>query len=286
MCHFTDKNAEIKSQLITGCFSEKVRQKGLMNSIMLLGDLINYAKMTETISKQMEQMRLEDANSTTKPTTSINAVVNKVTHEQQWPRKRPQQNRCRNCNGKYPHERGPTSCPAFQNQWWRHFASVCFRKLNDEDRRRRTNRPPHPQAQTSRRPVNCIEDHQRDPNSDSDTEYVFHTGKVKNLPYFDLSFGDGHQMFNVLADSGATINILSKADYKSLRPTPTPRCHRRILTLCYCRHPGLHLNNISHTPPRQDIRRIWRASLPQNGQRPAIQQPWIQNLCLHHWIQT
>ena len=27
-------------------------------------------------------------------------------------------------------------------------------------------------------------------------------------------------MFNVLADSGATINILSEADYKSLRPTP------------------------------------------------------------------
>ena len=131
MCHFTDRNPEIKSQLITGCLSEKVRQKGLMNPNMLLGDLINYAKMTETISKQMEQMRLEDVNSTTKPTTSINAVANKVTHEQQWPRKRPQQNRCRNCNGKYPHEQGPTSCPAFQNQCaycrrWGHFASVCF----------------------------------------------------------------------------------------------------------------------------------------------------------------
>ena len=72
MCRFTERNAEIKSQLITGCLSEKVRQKGLMNPNMLLGDLINYAKMTETISKQMEQMRLEDANSTTKPTTSIN----------------------------------------------------------------------------------------------------------------------------------------------------------------------------------------------------------------------
>ena len=150
MCHFTDKNAEIKPQLITGCLSGKVRQKGLMNRNMLLGDLINYAKMTETISKQMEQMRLEDANSTTKPTTSINAVANKVTHEQQWPCKRPQQNRRRNCNGKYPHERGPTSCLAFQNQCvycqrWGHFASVCFRKLNDEDRRQRTNRPRHPQ---------------------------------------------------------------------------------------------------------------------------------------------
>ena len=50
MCRFTDRNAEIKSQLITGCLSEKFRQKGLMNPNMLLGDLINYAKMTEIIS--------------------------------------------------------------------------------------------------------------------------------------------------------------------------------------------------------------------------------------------
>ena len=146
MYHFTDTNAEIKSQLITGCLSENVRQKGLMNSNMLLGDLINYAKTTETIIKHLKQIRLEDANSTTKPTTSINAPVIKFAHEQQRPSKRPQQNRCRNCNGKYPHERGPTSCPAFQNQCaycqrWGHFASVCFRKLNDEDKQRRTNRP-------------------------------------------------------------------------------------------------------------------------------------------------
>ena len=60
-----------------------------------LGDLINYAKTTETITKHLKQMRLEDANSTTKPTTTINALVNKVAHEQQRPRKRSRQNRCR-----------------------------------------------------------------------------------------------------------------------------------------------------------------------------------------------
>ena len=52
-----------------------------MNSNMLLGDLINYAKTTETISKHLEQMRLEDAKSNTKPTSSINALVNEVVHE-------------------------------------------------------------------------------------------------------------------------------------------------------------------------------------------------------------
>ena len=91
--------------------------------------------------------------------------------------------------------------------------------------------PPHrPQAQTSRRPVNYIEDHQRNSNRSSDMEYVFHTGKVKNLPYFDLSFGDGHQMFSVLADSGATLNILSEADYKSLRPTSLLRPTKTVIS--------------------------------------------------------
>ena len=107
MYHFTDANAEIKSQLITGCLSEKVRQKELMDSNMLLGDLINYSKTTETITKHLEQMHLEDANSITKSTTCVNALVNKVVYEQQRPRKRLKQNLCRNCNGKYPHERGP-----------------------------------------------------------------------------------------------------------------------------------------------------------------------------------
>ena len=53
---------------------------------------------------------------------------------------------------------------------------------------------------------------------------------MKNLPYFDLSFGGGHQMFNVLADSGATINILSEADYKSLRPTSLLRPTKTVIS--------------------------------------------------------
>ena len=112
MCHFTDKNAEIKSQLIMGCLSEKVCQKGLMNPNMLLGNLINYTKMKETISKQMEQMHLEDANSTTKPITSINAVANKVMHEQQWPRKCPQQNRWQKLQWEIPTWTGTDILPS------------------------------------------------------------------------------------------------------------------------------------------------------------------------------
>ena len=110
------------------------------------------------------------------------------------------------------------------------FHLCLFQKTKRQGQMTENKPPPHRQAQTSRRPVNCIEDHQRDSNSGSDTEYVFHRGKVKNLPYFDLSFGDGHQMFNVLADSGATINILSEADFKSLRPTVLLRPTKTVIS--------------------------------------------------------
>ena len=37
-------------------------------------------------------------------------------------------------------------------------------------------------------------------------------------------------MFNVLADSGATINILSEVDFKSLRPTPFLRPTKTVIS--------------------------------------------------------
>ena len=37
-------------------------------------------------------------------------------------------------------------------------------------------------------------------------------------------------MFNVLADSGTTINILSEADFKSLRPTPLLRPTKTVIS--------------------------------------------------------
>ncbi|CAE1308727.1 unnamed protein product [Acanthosepion pharaonis] len=182
MCRFSDMDSEVKSQLITGCLSEKVRQKGLMNSDMSLHDLINYARTTETIASHLQTMRLEDNNTATATT----APINKVADEQRQPSNYPRQYQCRNCNGKYPHERGPTSCPAFHTQcthcgMWGHFTSVCFRRLNDGDRQRKTNRPPR--TQTNRLSVNRTENDQRNPHSSgSDTEYVFHTAGARNFP--------------------------------------------------------------------------------------------------------
>ena len=120
MCHFTDANAEIKSQLITGCLLEKVRQKGLMNSNMLLGDLINYAKNDGNYNQTPGTDTLRRRQLYHETYVSINTLVNKVAHEQQQPRKHPR--------------------------------------------------------------------HQRDLNSSSDMEFVFHTSKVKKPSLLQLIF--------------------------------------------------------------------------------------------------
>ena len=65
--------------------------------------------------------------------------------------------------------------------------------------------------------------------------------------------------------------LREKVWFKNMQPLVEENiknCHTCQIS---CRHPGLHLNNISHTSPSQDIRQIWRPSLPQNGQRPTIQ---------------
>ena len=49
---------------------------------------------------------------------------------------------------------------------------------------------------------------------------------------------------------------------------------------------GKYLLFVTDKYSRYVVATSWRASLPQNRQRLTIQQPQIQNLCLHHRIQT
>ncbi|CAE1263381.1 unnamed protein product [Acanthosepion pharaonis] len=162
-----------------------------MNSDMSLHDLINYARTMETIASHLQTMRLEDNNTATATT----ALINKVADEQRQPSNYPRQ----------------------------------YQRLNDGNRQRKQIVPPR--TQTNRRSVNRIENDQRNPRSSgSDTEYVFHTGKMKNLPCFNVSFGYSRQTFNALADSGATINILSEADFKRLRPAPHLRPTKTVIS--------------------------------------------------------
>jgi hypothetical protein len=55
-CGFANADAEIKSQLIAGCKSQKIRQKGLSTPAMTLTDLLTFARTLELTVKQTKHM--------------------------------------------------------------------------------------------------------------------------------------------------------------------------------------------------------------------------------------
>ncbi|CAE1149063.1 unnamed protein product [Acanthosepion pharaonis] len=183
-------DSEVKSQLITGCLSEKIRQKGLMNSDMSLHDLINYTRTTEDDSVAPTNNATED-NNTAIATIPPNKKSRRRTSAR--PSNYPRQYQCRNCNGNYP--RGGTDvlpCTSYPT----------------------TGNKSSPLTDQST-PVDRIENDQRNPRSSgSDTEL----NKIPTEP----------PDVQRLADSGTTINALSEADFQTfetstphLRPTKT-----------------------------------------------------------------
>ena len=123
---------EIRSQLITGCRSDRVREKGLLNPNMTLIELIAYARTLQVTEAQIKTMHPQS-----------NPVINRLkdkksdSHQKETPATQIRQNKyracdsCRNCGGDWPHDGGQNKCPA-RNKTCRscnkphHFASLCL----------------------------------------------------------------------------------------------------------------------------------------------------------------
>ena len=59
LCEFVDANREIKSQLIAGCQSAKLRRRALSDTTMTLDRLIEYARTAELAEGQAANMEQE-----------------------------------------------------------------------------------------------------------------------------------------------------------------------------------------------------------------------------------
>lgn len=142
--------------------------------------------------------------------------------------------KCRNCGGQWPHRGGQTKCPARDKQCmkcgqYNHFASVCQTDSRERyptprgDQTKRTWTPR--QGPKSRNFVRNVE---HEDEYEEDDEYVFtftNLSTREKLPHFKVKIL-GLQL-DVLADSGATVNLLSKHDFgritcrPKLQPTRT-----------------------------------------------------------------
>ena len=225
-CGFLDAQIqqEIKSQLISGCASKKVRQKGLSQPNLTLLQLLTYARtlqLTDSHSKQMTESHVNCMHRGDSDDEAVHKVHTSKQkkhvgkQKQHFPSKsssKTSSQKCHFCGGSYPHKNGRESCPAFGEKCrfcdkMNHFQDMCMSRSKAE------------QSSNSKTKSKV---HRLRAESDSDCEYVFRAGEQsrEGLPRFMIEIGKSRQKLNVLADSGATVNLISEKDFENLSPQP------------------------------------------------------------------
>ena len=219
-CEFHDKDAEVKSQIVSGCSSKRVRRHALREPKLPLPELLAFGRSIEIsedqatgIEKEINVAKLQ-----------IDTVKRQPMHAKFGRPRRPQQKQktCFNCGGNYPHTH-QKPCPA-QGQRCRscnklnHFAKVC---RSSKSQSRYTTQPVPPlhqgqQVQTVREPCAKQMDSLSD-SSDQETELLFGVGAFPQLPKAVITIANCP--VEILIDSGASINILDKTTFAKIKET-------------------------------------------------------------------
>ena len=225
-CEFGDVDREIKTQIVQSCCSHKLRTKALENPSYTLAQLLDVGKATElsktqaaNIEEKQSVNKLSSRDGNRRPWDRNNSnqdggrPVDKKSRTRKS-RNKSRENRkpsakCYNCGGDYPHPRGKTSCPAYQTTCrgcgkLNHFEAVCRSKGKQESR-------------NARRPVNKVSEEE---SSDEDEAYTFSlsTKTLNDQPLFRIKVHD--TPVTIMADSGASINILDEKEYHRLTNRP------------------------------------------------------------------
>ena len=111
-CEFHSPEEEIKSQIIAGCKSSKVREKGLNNPKLSLTELLQFARTLEITRKHAKQVEVDNTSllhkiRSTPNTGNHHKVQQSFKHKQD----RAPSAKCRNCGRLWPHEGGQKNCP-------------------------------------------------------------------------------------------------------------------------------------------------------------------------------
>ncbi|MCG8094404.1 MAG: DDE-type integrase/transposase/recombinase [Candidatus Thiodiazotropha endolucinida] len=223
-CGFTDKTKEIKSQIIQGCKSAKLRRKVLQENLDLT-NLLLAARTMELASAQAREIEnghngALGSEQTNKVKTQKNKQMT-VKHKQYQNQSRASQNKkvkCRNCGGDFPHRQGP--CPAkgkfcaYCNKR-DHFVSVCFKKKKQEKRQNRV-------KQVDLDPVTCTDsenDTDESENAETDISFGITVNQVKRKPPKTEILINGLKC-KLLVDTGSSINLLNESVLNKMKTRP------------------------------------------------------------------
>ncbi|XP_068744211.1 uncharacterized protein [Montipora capricornis] len=236
----------MKRQIIQGTSSLRLRRKAIEQSLNL-EKLLKVARAMETADEQTSEMEKQQSN-------ALGYGRNKATDVQQkensrgLPKSGLRNNRCGLCGGNYPHQ---GTCPAQGKKClncgkMNHFSKVCRGKPNNRSKSL------HPKK-TSRGKYHVRStDVEESPSSemsslvgvdsDNSEEYTFNIGvqgHEAGKPIFQVTIMN--TPICIIADSGATVNILSKRDFDGLKSKPQlaetsaklyPYMSDKPLTLC------------------------------------------------------
>ena len=235
-CEFTEVQREIKSQIISGCLSQKLRRKGLSEPSWNMEKLLEVGKALEL--SEIQALDIERC------TESVSAVQERPRPRPNQGRARPiaeaqretQRNRkCYACNGNFPHS---GKCPAIGQEcencgYIGHFAlskrcpatgKVCKQcnKMNHFMRKCRSVQVK--KSDNVRTVASSHEEQEVYDESDEIADYVWMVSEVNTSesneprPMFPVTI-NGVKM-NILADSGSTINLLNEADFVKIPDAP------------------------------------------------------------------
>lgn len=225
-CNFDDNNKEIKSQIIQGCKSAKLRRKALQENLTL-ANLLLTARQMELANEQagkMEKDSYEETNTVKNKNKQI--PKQKVFKRKQYgvpsgskPVDSKKNVQCRNCGGSFPHKNGP--CPAkgkFCNYCKKqnHFVVVCMKKKLKERRIKQIDVEENSDSEGF--------ESSSVPNQDCDDNgYAQSFGiKVNNVkikqPRTHVSING--QRCKLLVDTGSSINVLSETLFSKMKMKP------------------------------------------------------------------
>ena len=221
-CDFHDKDKELKSQIIQGCKSSKLRCKALQDNLNLT-DLLLTARTMELATKQADQMdhsktselRFESNGHTAEQSNKLKSVKKRPANKQfnkqkSGTAKKPL--KCRNCGGEFPHNQGP--CPAIGKvcsycKKKNHFLAVCYKKKQKDIRDKQIKQVDR-ESDFSSSDVEI---------SETDTSFGVKVHQVKRKPPKTEIMING-QNCKLLVDTGSSINLLNETFVNKMKPPP------------------------------------------------------------------